>query len=75
MRYFITTFLLLKKKLFFIKLNFLKSKIQIAAIADYNLEAAKKFAEKFGIPKAYGSYLEIAQDPNIDVVYVATRNM
>ncbi|XP_008308606.1 trans-1,2-dihydrobenzene-1,2-diol dehydrogenase-like [Cynoglossus semilaevis] len=43
---------------------------QIAVIAARSLERAKEFAKKHGIPKAYGSYEELAKDPDIDVVYV-----
>ncbi|GJM77675.1 hypothetical protein HMSSN139_01710 [Paenibacillus sp. HMSSN-139] len=42
------------------------------AIGSRNLEKAKAFAEKFGIPKAYGSYEELVADPDVDAVYVAT---
>ena len=37
-----------------------------------NLDKAKEFAAKFEIPKAYGSYDELAKDPDIDVVYVGS---
>ncbi|XP_070761072.1 trans-1,2-dihydrobenzene-1,2-diol dehydrogenase-like [Enoplosus armatus] len=43
---------------------------QIAVIASRSLEHAKEFAKKHGIPKAYGSYEELANDPDIDVVYL-----
>ncbi|XP_058485899.1 trans-1,2-dihydrobenzene-1,2-diol dehydrogenase-like [Solea solea] len=43
---------------------------QIAVIASRSLESAKEFARKHGIPKAYGSYEELAKDPDIDVVYL-----
>tara|TARA_R110001583_G_scaffold83631_1_gene220668 strand:- start:1917 stop:2897 length:981 start_codon:yes stop_codon:yes gene_type:complete len=42
------------------------------ATAARNIENAQKFATKFGFKKAYGSYLEMANDPNVDVVYIAT---
>lgn len=35
-------------------------------------ESATKFAEKFGLPRAYGSYEELVNDPDIDAIYVAT---
>ncbi|WP_435924265.1 Gfo/Idh/MocA family protein [Paenibacillus sp. DYY-L-2] len=34
--------------------------------------SAKAFAEKFGLPRAYGSYEELVNDPDIDAIYVAT---
>ena len=46
--------------------------VQAYAIASRTLDKAQKFAEKYGFPKAYGSYLELAQDENVDLVYIAT---
>lgn len=39
--------------------------VQIAVIASRSLERAKEFAKRHGIPKAYGSYEELANDPDI----------
>lgn len=41
------------------------SHVQIAVIASRSLERAKEFAKRHGIPKAYGSYEELANDPDI----------
>lgn len=35
------------------------------------MERAKAFAEKFDIPKAYGSYEELAKDPDVELIYIA----
>ncbi|KAJ8247940.1 hypothetical protein GJAV_G00252330 [Gymnothorax javanicus] len=43
---------------------------KIDAVASRTLKNAEEFAEKHGIPKAYGSYEEMAKDPEIDIVYV-----
>ncbi|XP_051953679.1 dihydrodiol dehydrogenase, tandem duplicate 1 [Xyrauchen texanus] len=43
---------------------------QMVAVAARNLESSEKFAKTHGIPTAYGSYHELAKDPNIDVVYI-----
>ncbi|XP_028299058.1 dihydrodiol dehydrogenase, tandem duplicate 1 [Gouania willdenowi] len=43
---------------------------QIRAIASRSLERAQDFAKKHGVPKAYGSYEELANDPDIDVVHL-----
>uniref|UniRef100_A0A3Q3X8B6 Trans-1,2-dihydrobenzene-1,2-diol dehydrogenase n=1 Tax=Mola mola TaxID=94237 RepID=A0A3Q3X8B6_MOLML len=43
---------------------------QVAAVAARSLENAKEFAQKHSIPRAYGSYEELARDPDIDVVYI-----
>ncbi|XP_061670604.1 trans-1,2-dihydrobenzene-1,2-diol dehydrogenase-like [Syngnathoides biaculeatus] len=45
---------------------------QAVAVAARNLEDAKKFGKTHNIPRAYGSYEELAKDPNIDVVYIGT---
>lgn len=45
---------------------------QAYAVASRSQEKAEKFAEKFGIPKAYGSYEELAADPEVELIYVAT---
>ncbi|QDU78582.1 Glucose--fructose oxidoreductase precursor [Polystyrenella longa] len=42
---------------------------EIAAIASRNLETAKYAATDLGIPKAYGSYEELLDDPDIDAIY------
>ena len=44
------------------------------AIASRDLEKAQQAAKQLGIPKAYGSYEELCQDPEIDIVYIATYN-
>ncbi|KAM3921014.1 trans-1,2-dihydrobenzene-1,2-diol dehydrogenase-like [Leptodactylus fuscus] len=43
---------------------------QAVAVAARDLNRAKEFAQSHDIPKAYGTYEELAKDPNIDVVYV-----
>lgn len=42
------------------------------AIASRTREKAEQFAMKWGIPKAFGSYSELIEDAEIDLVYVAT---
>ncbi len=42
------------------------------AIGSRSIEKAKAFAQKWNIPKAYGSYTELIDDPDINLVYVAT---
>jgi D-xylose 1-dehydrogenase (NADP+, D-xylono-1,5-lactone-forming) len=46
----------------------------VAAIASRSLDSAKETAEKFGIPKAYGSYEELLADDSIDAVYIPLPN-
>ena len=45
---------------------------ELAAVASRDLETALKFAEKYKVPKAYGTYEELAGDPDIDVIYIGT---
>lgn len=44
----------------------------LAAVGSRTQEAADKFGRRFNIPKRYGSYEDLARDPEIDVVYVST---
>ena len=44
----------------------------VYAIASRTLDKAKAFAEKWDIPVAYGSYEELVQDKDVDLVYIAT---
>ena len=44
----------------------------LAAVASRDLETAKNFAAKYNVPKAYGTYEELAADPDIDVIYIGT---
>lgn len=46
----------------------------VVAVAARDLDRAAEFAKRFDIPKAYGSYFELAQDPNVEVVYIGTLN-
>ena len=42
------------------------------AVGSRTLERAEAFAKEWGIPKACGSYAELINDPNVDLVYVGT---
>lgn len=42
------------------------------AVASRTVGAAESFAREFNIPVAYGSYDELTEDPNIELVYIAT---
>lgn len=45
---------------------------ELVAVASRDLASAKEFAENHNVPKAYGSYQELADDADIDVVYIGT---
>lgn len=44
----------------------------ISAVGSRSAETAASFAETYGIPRSYGSYEELVQDPEVDVVYIGT---
>ncbi|MEQ6897418.1 Gfo/Idh/MocA family oxidoreductase [Microbacterium sp. KR10-403] len=46
--------------------------LDIRAVGSRRPEAAAAFAAEFDIPRAHGSYEELAADPDVDIVYVAT---
>ncbi|MFK4105147.1 Gfo/Idh/MocA family protein [Streptomyces sp. NPDC019531] len=45
---------------------------EVVAVASRSEDSAKAFAERFGIERAYGDWGALAEDADIDVVYVAT---
>lgn len=45
---------------------------RVTAVGSRSIHNAQAFADEFGISHAHGSYDELAADPDIDVVYVAT---
>ncbi|XP_048185894.1 trans-1,2-dihydrobenzene-1,2-diol dehydrogenase [Perognathus longimembris pacificus] len=51
-----------------------RSDHEVVVVAARDLSRAKEFARKHNIPKAYGSYEELAKDPNVEVVYIGTQH-
>ena len=45
---------------------------EVVAVGSRNLAMARTFAAQYQIPKAYGHYQDLFDDPDIDAVYVAT---
>src|SRR5690242_10156255 len=45
---------------------------ELAAVGSRSPENAAAFAERYGFARAHGSYADLAADPGVDVVYVAT---
>ena len=45
---------------------------ETVAVGSRRQESADEFAQQFGIAKAYGDYRELVEDPDVDMVYVAT---
>ena len=46
--------------------------IELYAIASRSQERAEEFAHKYDMPRAYSSYKELAQDPYVDLIYIAS---
>ncbi|THE06125.1 Gfo/Idh/MocA family oxidoreductase [Microbacterium oleivorans] len=44
----------------------------VSAVGSRRLESAQEFATTYGIPRAHGSYEELAADPEVDIIYIAT---
>lgn len=45
---------------------------EITAVASRSLQRAEAFAKQFSISKTYDNYQELFNDPNVDIVYIAT---
>ena len=45
---------------------------QVVAVASRDLARSTAFASRNGVERAFGSYQELVDDPDIDVVYIAT---
>jgi predicted dehydrogenase len=46
--------------------------VELYAVGSRDIERAKKFAIDFGFKKHYGSYEELASDPDLDIIYIAS---
>lgn len=47
---------------------------ELYAIAGRSMEKASQFKDEFGFKKAYGSYEELLQDPDVQAVYIPLPN-
>ena len=47
---------------------------KVVAVGSRDAKRAQEFADTHGIEKAYGSYEELAADPEVEAVYIATPN-
>ncbi|MFS0715325.1 Gfo/Idh/MocA family oxidoreductase [Microbacterium sp. 2P01SA-2] len=45
---------------------------EVVAVGSRTTESAARFAEEHGIPHAHGSYEQLAADPDVDIIYIAT---
>ncbi|MCR2825267.1 Gfo/Idh/MocA family protein [Microbacterium sp. zg.Y909] len=46
--------------------------LDVAAVGSRSAASAQRFADEFGIARAHGSYADLAADPDVDIVYIAT---
>ncbi len=46
--------------------------VECYAVASRTLDKAKQFAAEYGFGRAYGSYEELVQDADVDLIYIAT---
>jgi predicted dehydrogenase len=46
--------------------------VELAAVGSRDLGRARAFADKYGFDRAYGSYAELAADPDVHAVYIGT---
>lgn len=56
----------------FIEAAHRQTRQQVVAIASRDVDRARAFAARTGVPRAVGGYEALAEDPEVDVVYVAT---
>lgn len=47
---------------------------EIEGVASRTLQKAYEFSTRYNVKKAYGTYEELAFDPEIDILYIATPN-
>jgi predicted dehydrogenase len=45
---------------------------RVAAVGSRHMDSADRFADRFNIPNRHASYEALVEDPDVDVVYVAT---
>jgi len=45
---------------------------ELFSVGSRSAETAGRFADEFGIPRPYGSYHALVNDPQVDLIYVAT---
>lgn len=52
-----------------------KGRHEVVAIADpFAMNQAEDLAKRFNIPKIHGTFLELAKDPNVELVHVCALN-
>lgn len=46
--------------------------VELVAVGSRTQESADRFGEEFGVPRRHASYEALANDPDVDAIYVAT---
>ncbi|WP_438754163.1 Gfo/Idh/MocA family protein [Pararhizobium sp. O133] len=52
--------------------DLIASNLKVSAVGSRSAEKARTFADRFGIAKAHASYEDLVDDPDVDIVYIAT---
>ncbi|MEP6843826.1 MAG: Gfo/Idh/MocA family oxidoreductase [Pseudolysinimonas sp.] len=47
---------------------------RVLAVGSRSSERAQQFAREHGVPRSYGDYRQLVEDPDIDIVYVSSIN-
>jgi predicted dehydrogenase len=45
---------------------------ELVAVGSRSMETAEQFGDRFNIPRRYAGYEQVANDPDVDVVYIGT---
>ena len=45
---------------------------EVYAVGSRSIDKAQAYADRYSIPKAYGSYEELLTDPNVEIIYIST---
>ncbi len=48
---------------------------KILAVGSRELSRAEEFAARFGIERSYGSYQDLVNDPDVDIIYIASPHI
>ena len=46
--------------------------VELYAVGSRDLHRSEQFAHEFGFQKSYGSYKELAEDKDVDIIYIAS---
>ena len=55
-------------------INMMDSNYELYAVASRDIMKSLEFKKKYNAEKAYGSYLDLVKDDEVDLVYIATVN-